>query len=388
MGTTGRSDYDPNDPLAQQRAMMEAAQSQAMSQVTPDEGDGGNNYDIMAFADALSPRGFGAGILGPQPSLSPLDVPNAFFPEGCEDPFAARSAAVGAAGSSGVEGPDPLGMSLNSLDSLFSGRNRSLSNSREGPLLFGSRPNSNKAADATGTGGNFPFEPRSSFEQLQDDDPNFAGLQRSAYQHGRMPLTSPGAQYPEGADSMLNSLKSNISDSYYMSEYDDGRASLDTENLQLNRLNSGGSATARSQAQPPQPPVVAGGSKAFNKPAFIKPTLSLEVPDNTLAPRRARGIAPAISFNDVSPRSAGQSLPAPPPGHGLPASKALRGVQQMREPDQSLLQGGEGEDSDMSDLFLSKVVLETLQHNTPRSPGSQQTKRPRRGSPRPYPGEY
>jgi hypothetical protein len=313
IGTTGRSDYDPSDPTAQHRAMMEAAQL---------HGSSIDDYDnsIMAFADSLSPRDI------PKPGISPLDLQNPFFPESGDDQFTIRAP---------TSGDDPLSMSLNSLDSLFRGGVRG---SRDGPLST-SRPNSNRAADH----GGFAWG-RSSWEGFSDD-PNFGGLGRS-----RMPVTSPGGANVEGYDPALNSLRSTISDSHYYKE-----ESTDDAGISVGAAST----TPAPQAAPIK--------------SFTKPTLRLEVPDAGGQLRRPRGTAPVISFNDVSPRSAGQSLPAPPVGEGwLPDSNAIRGM--VPPPP---------EDPVMSDWFLSKVVLETLQHNTPRSPSNQAPKRTRKGSPRP-----
>jgi len=374
-GLTGRSDYDPGDPYAARRAMVEMAQKMHSA-----DGAAGN---IMEYAAALSPRGSVGRRDHSAPLLSPLDVPSNFFAEGSEadGSFSARAEQ---AARDHQDQDDPLAMSLNSLDSLF-GRGQRADSGRGGvgvgPTLLGgsgawgyvrgslSRESSLNIEDYDEPLSLLSSRATSTGSQMAVDTGNGNGY-REAGDLGESPSM---AAY---LDPLLYSLSSRTSDPAFTYSDDEGAAPSPRGN--------GSSSSAPA-------PGSRGSPRAAATATFKPPQLRLDVPGMPVT--RRKGAAPPISFKDPSPTNAYASSIAKGGGrgYGTRAFAAAAGAGAGAEEDSN---------GDMPDWMLSKVLLETLQqptpnanapqeyarevlqHNTPRSPGNQQAKRTRRHSPR------
>ncbi len=324
-GLTGRSDYDPNDPYAARRALLEMAQSNLRG------ADARADGNLDDYAAALSPRGDFARRM----PLS-LDLPSNFF-EGTE-----QDGAFSARAQQAVY--DPLSMPLNSLDSNF-GRGQS------------AYPDSTRSTKNLDNGSSFPFSLAK---------PTLSRSDSSSTRDGTSPRTGVLESSSGSRNNVLSSSLRSSTTTESTSTFSLADALLDVDDDDLLRFsapgtgNSWGPGTGGGMKVSPRAAWAVGGSGNAGEQRVPPVTLRLDMP-GVSAPARRKGSAPPISFKDLSPRG----------------TDAGNGVQGENSSDR-----GEQIQDTIDDWFLSKVVLESLQHNTPRSPGNQPPKRTRRISPR------
>lgn len=336
-GTTGRSDYntarvaeDEEEMDLEHRELMKFAESLSPRYNNAAMAAGGSGPmriqtaeemdqdDIMQFAASLSPAVSPRGVpllKGGKRQQSPKvggDPPSGprFGPGYSESPRAFSSG-----NTNQLNGGDSLSISLTSLETFIANRT-----SRDGAFSRSPRGTSPR------------FTPNSL------DSTNWNNPMRVSQERGASGGLRAQVHFNDDQNAGPNSLKSNTSDSYYLSD-----SEKDPD------FTPGAKQDMTVDENSPRAPLRAGGKDG--KLFLFDP--------NKVPPAVAGGAAAQLSKSDQRLKKG----TAPKINYALYENSNEEGV------------------DGVSDYLLSRVIFETLQHNTPRSPGNVPAKRTKR-SPR------